>query len=69
MYIDGFENRSVVCRWEKILKMRCRGIEERSAGFWCVSTGIQPGKKGRHYEIPTGLDLKLVGEVNNERVD
>lgn len=56
-YLSGFESRSAACRWEKILKMRCRGIDQRAWGFRELVSGMQPGKKGKYYKIPDSIEL------------
>jgi predicted GIY-YIG superfamily endonuclease len=62
-YISGFENRSVAYRWEKLLKLRCKGRREREEGLICIFMGICPARnrKQKLYEVPTRLTLTYIG--------
>lgn len=53
-FISGFDSQSSVMRWEKILKLRCRGLEARSYAFKDLSFGKCP-IKGKQYQVPKGL--------------
>ena len=57
--LEGFKDRSEAMRWERILKMRGRGIEGRSEAFDEVSKGRCP-KPGKHYDVPS--TIKFVPE-------
>lgn len=54
--LEGFDNRSSACRWEKIIKNRSRGLRQRRLAFLDVFCGICPGSsKKKHYKPPVGL--------------
>lgn len=57
----GFENRSVAMRWEKILKLRARGLIQRANAFYALSLGICP--KGKFYQPPVDLIFKRNGDA------
>lgn len=58
-YISGFSGRSPACRWEKILKLRARGLHKRKWYFWLLGgRGMCPGRPtDRQYPVPRGLEL------------
>lgn len=69
-YLHGFQNRSEAYRWEKLLKLRCRGKQGRIEGFLDVFLGICPvrskhtrtrsvAKKQKLYEVPLNLVLNF----------
>lgn len=59
--LSGFENRSSAYRWEKIIKSRCRGFQERMIGFVMVGNGHCPEYKKRgDYVVPPDLTLFLL---------
>lgn len=53
-HLDGFENRSSACRWERILKCRAKGLERRKTAFMQVMAGICPAGR-QYYQPPTLL--------------
>lgn len=56
--LTGFENQSIACRWEKLLKLRSRGLTHRGEAFYNLYKGICPeGKK--HYEPPINLTIEV----------
>lgn len=60
-WISGFENRSVACRWEKLLKMRARGLSPRKEAFLFVGIDSEcpmPRKHNKHYPVPSGLSYR-----------
>lgn len=62
MHIEGFVSKSIVMRWERIVKSRCRGMKERTFGFIAVANGRCPQKKGKHlphYPVPENLALYI----------
>lgn len=65
--LAGFPNRSSACRWEKLLKLRCRGLVGRYAGFRLVSIGICPTKhsKQKQYLVPEDLTIIHYGGDSN----
>lgn len=55
-YVSGFENRSVACRWERIVKCRARGLYPRLHALIDLHQGKCPGSiKRRSYPVPEGL--------------
>lgn len=61
-YLSGFQDRSSACRWEKLLKMRSRGLQGRASNFYLVSLGICPEyKSNKQYDVPT--DLTFIRKV------
>lgn len=56
--IGGFQTRSEACRWEKLVKMRARGLRDRLAAALGLVLGICPPGK-RAYPVPRNL---YVGE-------
>lgn len=61
IYLSGFQNRSVACRWEKIVKSRARGLKERSIAMSLVHQGKCPEYKGRpEYDTPYNLTLHVL---------
>lgn len=61
-HLSGFPNRSSACRWEKIMKVRARGLEARSCAFVAVASGFCPPYKNRKsYQPPVGLELHYHG--------
>ena len=57
--LSGFATQSEAYRWEKLLKLRARGLEQRRQAFTQVFHGVcPPGKK--HYQPPEGLKLVLI---------
>ena len=54
LHIDGFETRSEACRWEKLAKLRARGLNQRMQALIGIAHGKCPKGK-RHYEPPTNL--------------
>lgn len=62
-YLSGFPNRSSACRWEKLLKMRARGLNQRRMAFIHVSQGECPvtlNGRGMQYSVPAGLVLETI---------
>lgn len=56
--LSGFATQSEAYRWEKLLKLRARGLEQRRLAFLQVWQGTcPPGKK--FYQPPKGLKLVL----------
>lgn len=60
-WLEGFPNRSVACRWEKILKMRARGYPDRLSAMIMLRHGecIMHKKTARHYEPPENLLIMM----------
>lgn len=54
LVLEGFESRSIACRWEAILKKRARGIEGRRSAFMMVVEGTCPPstRGGKTYKVP-----------------
>lgn len=61
-FLEGFKGRSEACRWEKILKSRCRGVHNRKAAFWDLWLGIQP--PGKKYPLPGLLAYAAVDWID-----
>jgi structure-specific endonuclease subunit SLX1 len=65
-YVSGFENRSSACRWERIVKCRCRGLADRNRAMYLLSilrdTSVMTVAKKRVYDIPEGLQYIKPGE-------
>lgn len=57
MYVSGFENRSAACRWERIVKCRARGIENRRNALENLVNGVCPPGGRQSYVPPTGLKV------------
>lgn len=58
--VEGFKNRSEAMRWEKLVKLRCRGLTTRDMALQRLEQGICPeGKKP--YKVPSGLRYILKG--------
>ena len=61
-FLNGFKDRSEAMRWEKLLKLRSRGVKERLYNFELVAKGICPeGKKS--YEVPSDITLEKTTKV------
>ncbi len=60
-YISGFENRSVACRWERILKCRARGLLNRLRAFNDLAKYAICPTKGNlpHYLPPPNLKFEM----------
>jgi predicted GIY-YIG superfamily endonuclease len=58
VYVSGFKNRSEACRWEKLLKLRARGYNNRVRAMVRLVNGICPPGK-RHYTPPENLRLEI----------
>ena len=58
-YVEGFDGRSSACRWERIVKLRARGLRNRSAALESLSNGICPiyTANQKFYPVPKGLEL------------
>lgn len=55
-WVSGFEGRSSACRWEKLVKSRCHGLEKRRAGLVGIHEQKCPEYRNRpKYEVPWGL--------------
>lgn len=57
--LTGFENRSIAMRWEKILKLRSKGLINRTFAFHELAHGRCP-TKGKQYEVPKEIKLELL---------
>ena len=60
--ISGFLTRSSACRWEKLCKLRAKGIDRRSEVMIGLVSGRCPAGK-RHYPVPDGLTYTVYSEV------
>lgn len=56
-YVCGFADRSSACRWEKLIKNRTRGVNNRSAALFLLVFGICPAGP-REYQVPEGLEMR-----------
>lgn len=57
-YVSGFENRSVACRWEKLVKSRAVGLGNRTTAMALVHAGVCPRKGTRkQYQVPSRLTI------------
>jgi predicted GIY-YIG superfamily endonuclease len=56
-YVTGFTGRSPACRWEKLAKLRARGLAD-------IAAGVLPEGKGKRYQIPDGLTWVGVTECS-----
>lgn len=66
-YISGFDGRSSACRWEKLVKSRARGFENRVKAMTMVADGeCPPYKKRAQYPVPSGLRLVTKSVDTNE---
>jgi predicted GIY-YIG superfamily endonuclease len=56
--IQGFTNRSVASRWEKLVKGRARGVDNRREAMLSLLTGACPiSRTGRQeYTVPGALE-------------
>lgn len=64
LWISGFENRSVACRWERILKCRARGLLKRKKAFlelFLFQRCPQKYSGQRLYPVPEGLSICYPG--------
>ena len=66
-FLEGFDNRSLVCTWEKLLQRRTRGIRSREKAMHALGKGEYPDsfpeETCKKYEMPT-LELEVVnGQV------
>lgn len=62
LYVTGFRNRSEACRWEALIKKRCRGLASRANGMRGLTIGSCP--PGRvEYQVPKDLRAVLLMEV------
>lgn len=60
-YIGPFHTKSECYRWEKIIKLRARGLEAREKTMRMVALGCCP--EGKFYQPPTGLEWKEFEDV------
>lgn len=71
-YLSGFQDRSEAYRWEKLLKMRAYGLQERKDAFRQVAIGICPRHPrkaySKEYPVPSGILLK-VSEESADKVE
>ena len=63
LWVEGFRNRSECYRWEKLAKLRARGLTKRIEALVLISAGKCPEGK-RHYPVPKELTLNL-GRIRN----
>ena len=65
-YLSGFQDRREAYRWEKLLKMRAAGVENRKAAFLLVFQGICPKHPVKphlpDYPVPKNISLKFSDE-------
>jgi predicted GIY-YIG superfamily endonuclease len=59
LVLNGFNGRAEAMRWEKILKMRRKGLIMRSEGFCMVARGICP-PPGKVYPVPQNVALEAL---------
>lgn len=58
LYVTGFSGRGEALRWERIVKMRARGLHQRHGALLGLPGGVCPVKRGRRqYEVPTNLKI------------
>lgn len=55
-YVGGFKSRSAACRWEKLVKVRSTGQENRMRAMVGLVGGLCPPGR-REYPVPEGLFL------------
>lgn len=57
LYVDGFTTRSEACRWEKLAKLRSRGLNQRMQALTEIAQGRCPpgGPRKKHYHPPENL--------------
>lgn len=62
-FLSGFENRSEVTRWERLLKIRSRGLKQRLGAFESLAKGEHPEqfteRQKEKFEVPDGIDLHI----------
>jgi predicted GIY-YIG superfamily endonuclease len=62
-FLSGFENRSEVTRWERLCKIRCRGLKQRSEAFDSLGKGQHPKefteRQKEKFGVPDGIDLHI----------
>lgn len=51
MVLSGFKDRAEAMRWERIVKIRFKGLANRSFAFIEIAAGRCPGK-GKQYSVP-----------------
>lgn len=51
--LKGLNSKSEACRWEKILKGRHRGLNQRQQAFYQLEQGMCP--PGKYYEPPKNI--------------
>ncbi len=56
LYVEGFANRAEAMRWERIVKSRARGLQNRAWALLGLSHGACPPRKQLpQYPVPPGL--------------
>jgi predicted GIY-YIG superfamily endonuclease len=72
LYLYGFKDRSEAYRWEKLLKLRASGLQDRREAFCQVAIGICPKhpKKvySKEYPVPSGIVLKFYDKDADKQV-
>lgn len=62
-WLENFPDKSVAYRWEKIIKSRCRGYQDRFKGFSIVQLGGCPIKgRLKAYTPPPGLKMWVMSQ-------
>jgi predicted GIY-YIG superfamily endonuclease len=72
-YLSGFQDRREAYRWEKLLKMRAIGLQDRRDAFCEVGRGQCPKhpKKPhlKQYTVPPGLSLNFELKFFDDNAD
>ena len=62
-FLSGFENRSEVTRWERLLKVTGRGLKQRFGAFESLAKGQHPKefseRQKEKFAVPNGIDLHM----------
>jgi predicted GIY-YIG superfamily endonuclease len=64
-YVSGFTGRQEAYRWEKILKLRARGFQQRQEYMELITQGKCPGK-GKYYLPPEKLVYTVLEECTSQ---
>jgi len=60
MFLYGFKGRAEAMRWEKIVKSRARGADNRAWAMLGIKWGVCPKYKNRkQYDVPVGLQVHI----------
>lgn len=59
-FLIGFENRAEATRWERLLKIRCRGLKQRLGAFESLGRGEHPKEFTEAQKERFGVPERLI---------